>query len=74
MCSCGRARMRVCLCVCMIAQAPLPLDPLAPTWTPLAHARRVRSPCVLSSANCASSLASAVQPGRRPSPMDREMS
>ena len=37
-----------------------------PTWTSLAQARRVRSPCVFSSANCAASLAS-VQT-QKPSP------
>ena len=44
------------------------------TCTFLAQARFVSSPCVLSSANCAASLASAMHPGRRPSPIEREMS
>ena len=44
------------------------------TCTFLAQARFVSSPCVLSSANCAASLASAMHPGRRPSPIESEMS
>ncbi|MNN44953.1 hypothetical protein D3C81_1592630 [compost metagenome] len=38
------------------------------TWQPLAQAILVSSPRVRSSANWASSLASAIEPGRRPSP------
>src|SRR5258708_27947454 len=38
------------------------------TWQPLSHAIFVNSPSVSSSANCARSLASAIEPGRRPSP------
>ena len=38
------------------------------TWQPLFHAICVSSPSVSSSANCARSLASAIEPGRRPSP------
>ena len=40
----------------------------------LSKARFVSSPCVFSSANCASSLASAMEPGRRPSPMENDTS
>ena len=38
------------------------------TWQPCSQALSVSSPSVFSSANWASSLASARQPGRRPSP------
>ena len=44
------------------------------TWQSCAQAFFVSSPSVSSSANCASSLASAVEPGRRPSPSEKEMS
>ncbi len=36
-----------------------------------AQARSVSSPSVASSANCASSFASAIDPGRRPSPSEK---
>ncbi len=35
------------------------------------HAILFSSPCVFSSANCASSFASAIEPGRRPSPSEK---
>ena len=41
------------------------------TWQPLAHAILVSSPSVSNSANCAASLASAMEPGRRPSPREK---
>ena len=44
------------------------------TWTSCSQAMRVSSPCVFSSANCASSLASAIDPGRSPSPSEKETS
>ena len=44
------------------------------TCTSYSHAIRVSSPCVLSSANCASSFASAIDPGRRPSPSENDTS
>ena len=44
------------------------------TCTPRDFAIFVNSPSVRSSANCASSLASAMEPGRRPSPSEKVMS
>ena len=44
------------------------------TWTSYSHAMRFSSPCVFSSANCASSFASAIDPGRRPSPSENDTS
>ena len=44
------------------------------TWTSYSQAIFVSSPCVFSSANCASSLASAIEPGRRPSPSENDTS
>ncbi len=44
------------------------------TCTSCRHAISVSSPSVRSSLNCASSLASATQPGRRPSPSENAMS
>ena len=44
------------------------------TWTSYSQAILVSSPCVCSSANCASSFASAIEPGRRPSPSENETS
>ena len=44
------------------------------TWQPLSQATLVSSPSVSSSANCAASLASAVEPGLRPSPSENETS
>ena len=44
------------------------------TWTPRSQARCVSSPWVFSSPNWASSLASAIEPGRRPSPIEKETS
>ena len=41
------------------------------TWQPLRQAIFVSSPKVSSSANWASSLASAIEPGRRPSPREK---
>ncbi len=41
------------------------------TWTPRSRAIRPSSPSVCNSANCASSLASAIEPGRRPSPSEK---
>ena len=41
------------------------------TCTSYSQAFLVSSPSVFSSANCASSLASAMQPGRRPSPSEK---
>src|SRR5258708_25808884 len=41
------------------------------TCTPWALAILVSSPSVRSSANCASSLASAIDPGRKPSPREK---
>src|SRR5437870_2345906 len=37
------------------------------TWTSKSHAILVSSPCVFNSANCGSSLASAIEPGRKAS-------
>ena len=44
------------------------------TCTPCSHAIAVSSPWVFSSANWASSLASAMLPGRSPSPSENETS
>ena len=44
------------------------------TWQPFFQAICVSSPSVSSSANCARSLASAIEPGRRPSPSENETS
>src|SRR5579871_2172921 len=44
------------------------------TWQPLSQAICVSSPSVSSSANCARSLASAIEPGRRPSPSENDTS
>ena len=44
------------------------------TCTSCSQAIRVSSPWVFSSANCASSLASAMLPGRSPSPSEKETS
>ena len=44
------------------------------TCTPNFQARSVSSPWVFSSENWASSLASAIDPGRRPSPIEKETS
>ena len=44
------------------------------TWQPLSQAIFVSSPSVSSSANWARSLASAMQPGRRPSPSENATS
>ena len=44
------------------------------TWTSYSQAICVSSPCVFSSANCASSLASAIEPGRSPSPSENDTS
>ncbi len=44
------------------------------TWQPLAQAIFVSSPSVSSSANCARSLASAIEPGRSPSPSENDTS
>ena len=41
------------------------------TWQPFSQAILVSSPSVSSSANCARSLASAIEPGRRPSPSEK---
>ena len=41
------------------------------TWTSYSQAFLVSSPSVFSSANCASSLASATLPGRSPSPSEK---
>src|SRR5437870_11463075 len=41
------------------------------TWTSYSQAFLVNSPKTFSSENCASSLASARQPGRRPSPSEK---
>ena len=41
------------------------------TWQPFFQATCVSSPSVSSSANCARSLASAIEPGRRPSPSEK---
>ena len=44
------------------------------TWTSWRHATSVSSPKVRSSANCAWSLASAIDPGRNPSPSENATS
>jgi hypothetical protein len=44
------------------------------TWTSCFQAIFVNSPSVSSSANCAASLASAIDPGRSPSPSEKLMS
>ena len=44
------------------------------TCTSCSQAMRVSSPWVRNSANCASSLASAMEPGRSPSPSENETS
>ena len=44
------------------------------TWQPFFQAIWVSSPSVSSSANCARSLASAIEPGRRPSPSENDTS
>ena len=44
------------------------------TCTPLDLAFRVNSPSVFNSKNCASSFASAIDPGRRPSPSENDTS
>ena len=43
-------------------------------WTSFSQALLVSSPWTASSLNCAKSLASAMQPGLRPSPMEMAMS
>ena len=44
------------------------------TWQSCFQAVVVSSPSVSSSANCAASLASAVEPGRSPSPSEKDTS
>ncbi len=44
------------------------------TCTSKSQARVVSSPCVFSSANCAASLASSIEPGRSPSPIEKATS
>ena len=44
------------------------------TWQPLFQAILVSSPSVSNSANCAASFASAIEPGRNPSPSENETS
>ena len=44
------------------------------TWTSCSQAIFVSSPSVSSSANCAASFASAIEPGRRPSPSEKATS